>query len=163
MFASPELNWIAGCGTERCGLWSASTGKRILLIRPFKSAWFDGEKALYADFTKYRDNPRSLGRVDWDNPASASSQPIDTPYAEMMGRLLVVEKPANSDATQKTAAGIPRGSFAHFHGFAACGKFANLSVTDCNATFQFQDAITGAVLWSRHFPQETPAISVVAY
>jgi hypothetical protein len=161
--ASPELNWIAGCGARRCGMWGASTGKRILLLRPFKSAWFEEEKALYADFTKYRNDPRSLGRIDLGNPASAGSEPIDAPYAEMMGGLLIVAKPAKPDAnTQRAEQGIPRGSFRQSHGSATCGKFANLPATDCNTTFEFHDVITGALLWSRHFEKETPAISVVA-
>jgi WD40 repeat protein len=160
-FASLDLNWIAGCGLQRCALWSASTGKRILLLKPFNNAWFDGGEAMYADFAKFRNDPRCLGRIDLHNLASASSQPIDARYAEMMGGLLIIARPASpGPKTQEAGEGIPRGYFQSSHGFAACGKFANLPATDCNTTFEFHDVITGAPLWSRHFAKETPAISV---
>jgi WD40 repeat protein len=52
---SPDGKYLAISTHDRAELWSLSDGRKISLIRPFRSVWFDSNDQLLGQFPKYLD------------------------------------------------------------------------------------------------------------
>ncbi|MBV8808888.1 MAG: M48 family metalloprotease [Acidobacteriaceae bacterium] len=162
-FISPNLRWVAGCGPERCGLWNAETGKRILLLRLFNAAWFDSSGAFYADFPKNEKMARTLARMDPENGEVTSTRQVDDEKAWLRGRFLITLQSANNRAMTFASGNDLAALAARTVGqlLGPCApKLADDVLMACDVTFEVHDAPSGRELWSRHFPREGPVVRI---
>jgi WD40 repeat protein len=129
---SPDLRWLAASGTSRGAVWDLSASKRLYYTRGFRGAYFDGNQALFADFPKQDEEPRTIARAELSQENMAPALPIDEKAAvHQYGQYLLLSKPADKEKS------LAR-----------------------DATLEIQDVRDGHVLWSRTFPKEVPYISL---
>ncbi len=132
---SPDLKWLALSKFDRGGAWNLETGERQYLVRGFDAAWFDSSYTLYADFPKFENSPHVIGLLSLEGQATVDSSIGEvSKYATQHGPYFSVVKPAPSNAP------VPR--------------------TDRNITREIRDLRTDKLLWSRHFPKETPGLGI---
>ncbi len=129
---SPDFKWLALSGSTRGAVWQLEPMARDYFLRSFHGAYFDGDKTLFADFPKEKEEGRTIARVDLarQNLNRGISIPPET-SAQQYGPLLMIRKPA--------------------------GKEHDLWQ---NVTLEMQNAGTGLVLWSTTFSKEAPQIFV---
>ena len=143
-YVSPNLKWLAA---SEGPIWDLATGKKLIYLRPFRSGWFDGDKAFYADFPKLGDTPRTIARVDVTRQDIKVVLKIEEPYAWQSGSFLVVSRPQQE--TPLAAILNP------------CNwKFPDYGPLDCNVVDKVSDVSSGQVLWSRRFPKDHPGLLV---
>jgi len=129
---SPDLRWLAVSGTSRGAVWDLSASKRLYYTRGFRGVYFDGDRALFADFPKQDPQPRTIARAELSQENMTPALPIDEKAAaQQYGPYLLLRKPAGKD---------------------------NSLVRD--VTLEIQDVRDGHVMWSRTFLKEAPAISL---
>jgi hypothetical protein len=123
---SPDLRWLALSTRARGAVWDLSTMERRYLLRTFTGAYFDGE-ALYADFSKLGDTPRSIVRADLSATHVEAAHPIDEASLET--------KQYGNDLLSRIAPGKP----------------------SSGGSIVVADARDGHTLWTREFPKPPPA------
>jgi hypothetical protein len=136
------LKWLAA---PAGAVWDLSTGKMSFHVRGFNGGGFSGEEAFYADFPTYRQNPRTLVRLDLAQKKLTEGPKIEDRHSSVFGMYLVVTKPRGAEGA----------------GLHLCHlEPPTLDIRDCDATVEFRDVLTGRVLWSRRFPKEVPKLMV---
>ena len=86
---SPDGQYLILSVARRSAMWNLKTNKRMVLMRPFVSAYFAGERQLYVDFAKDGDSKRALGSMDM-GALKLDALPIEvTPEMSMAGGLLL--------------------------------------------------------------------------
>jgi hypothetical protein len=129
---SPDLRWLAVCGTSRGAVWDLPASKRLYYTRGFRGAYCDGDQTFYADFPKEDPQPRTTARADLSSENMVPDAPIDEKIAtRQYGPFLLVRKPAGKE-----------------------NKLAR------NITLDVKDVRDGHLLWSRNFPKEAPSITL---
>jgi WD40 repeat protein len=128
---SPDLKWLALSETSHGGVWNLETGERKYLVRRFDGAWIDGESAVYADFPKFEKAAHVIGALDLQEDSVSSLGEVTDKHSWQFGRYFSVLR------TKKDS-----GPFDH------------------DTTREIRDVHTGQVLWSRHFPEETPGLGI---
>lgn len=129
---SPDLRWLAISGSSRGAVWDLSASKRLYYTRGFRGAYFDGDKAFYADFPKEDPQPRTIARADLSLENMVPGTPLDEKVAaKQYGQFLLVRKPA--------------------------GKENSLAR---NITLEVKDVRDEHLLWSRNFPKEVPTVTL---
>lgn len=127
---SPDLRWLAVSNSKRGAVWDLTTGKRTFFVRSFRGGWFGPDGSFLAEFERDGKEGRVVMRLDLEKRTSADNTGIDDRFTRQVGRLLVTRAPA------KVGESIAR-----------------------NSTIDVK-AVTGASLWSRQFPKETPGLIV---
>jgi len=128
---SPDLRWLAASGTSRGAVWDLFASKRLYSTRGFRGVYFDGDKALFADFPKQDPQPRTIARAELSRENMTPALPIDEKVAvQQNGQFLLLRKPT--------------------------GKENSLNR---NVTLEIEDVRDGRMLWSRTFPKEAPYMS----
>ena len=74
---SADGHLLAISSGTRGGVWDLNTGKRVVLLRAFNSAYFSLDNSLYAEFAKHGTVDRSMARVSFSPLAS-----VAMPYKE---------------------------------------------------------------------------------
>jgi hypothetical protein len=125
---SPDGKYLIISGRTRSAGWNLATGERAFFIRPFSGAYVDPSNQLYASYPKFRGADPVMGRL---NLESRNAQLLDfklPEHAWQNGDLIVQYK--------------------------LLGKNKNI---DRNAAVEIHSIKDNALLWSRNYPQETPA------
>jgi hypothetical protein len=123
---SADLRWLAVSTVGRGAVWDLSESQKRYLFHAFQGAYFEGDSALYADFPRLGDRPRSIGRTDLATFKGTSAHTVDETALEtkQYERYLISEI----------------GSDKH----------------SAKPTLVVQDARDGRTLWTRTFTAETP-------
>lgn len=126
---SSDLKWFAASGESRGALWKLTDGDRVFHVRGFASCWFSPQDSLYAGFSPYLKEERSMGIL---NPVSNTIQPgikLDEDVeVGQLGKYLLYTRREK-------------------------GKW------NSPVDLELRDVVTGTVLWTKHFSHETPGIS----
>ena len=61
---APDLSTLALSSNVRGAIWNLSQGKMLTYVRGFRGAHFADDGAVYLDFPKVDENPRTIGRMD---------------------------------------------------------------------------------------------------
>ena len=129
---SPDLEWLAASGSSRGAVWDLSASKRLYYTHGFRGAYFDSNRAVYADFPKEEARDRSIARGDLSQENMVPALAIDEKTAVVQnGRFLVYRKPAGKDSSLMK-----------------------------DMTLDIQDVRDGRELWSRTFAKEAPYLSL---
>jgi hypothetical protein len=124
---SRDGRYLAVSVKSRAGIWDLETGKQIRLIRPFASAWMDGDDHLFAQCPKFR---------EWD------AQELELTMAPFASKALAK---LDDDEWQ----------YRDFEmRFKPMGKD---KATRQHATLEVKKMQTQTVAWTRDYPHETPA------
>jgi WD40 repeat protein len=127
---SPDLRWLAASGTSRGAVWDLSASKRLYYTRGFQGVYFDGDKAMFADFPKQDPQPRTIARAELSQENMGPAFSIEEKAAaRQYGQYMVLRKPAGKE-----------NSLAH------------------DVTLEVQDVRNGHAIWSRKFPKEAPTV-----
>jgi hypothetical protein len=113
---------------SRAGIWDLETGKQLLLLRPFRSAWVDKDDRLWVQFTKFMGKDAENASIDLSTMGAkdlAKFDDADWQYRDLQIHLV----PMGKDK--------------------AIGHHATLEVRKIE---------TQTALWKRDYPHETPAI-----
>jgi WD40 repeat protein len=128
---SPDLKWLAVSERSRGAVWDLTKGERVLHIRGFRGAHIAGG-TLYADFPKFEETSRLIARFDLASRRASEGMKIeDDTNAFQYGPFVAVMKPA------KKGAGLSE-----------------------NIIMEVHDAVSGATLWTKEFPKESPRLWV---
>lgn len=81
---SSDSKWLAMSGKFRGAVWNLETRKRVAMMRGFAGVHFDAaEAAMFADFPKFKDQPRTVGRLDLNAGRIAGAQPVEDGVASV--------------------------------------------------------------------------------
>lgn len=123
---SPDGNYLAVSVKSRAEIWNLESGKKVSLVRPFRSVWFDDGDRLFGQFPKYIEREPTELRITMA-PVSgtdlAKYDGDDWQYHDMQYRF----KPMGKEKT-----------------------------TARHATLEVKKMETQAVAWSREYPHQTP-------
>jgi hypothetical protein len=126
---SPDLRWLAVSERTRGAVWDLNKGERLIHIRGFRGAHIS-DGALYADFPKLDETERLIARFDLSTRRASEGMKIDEETrAFQHGPFVVITKPAKKGG----------------------------SITE-NVIIEVHDARSGATVWTRSFPKETPQV-----
>jgi WD40 repeat protein len=129
---SPDFKWLAVSERSRGAVWDLMKGERAFHVRGFRGAHFGDDATLYADFPTHGDMKRTVARLNLTTRDVAGGASIeDTWRAEQHGPYILARKPLK--------------------------KGGDLSQ---NVSVEASDARTGAPLWSKEFPKESPRVWV---
>lgn len=131
---SPDLKWLAVSERSRGAVWDLTKGERLFHVRGFRGAHFGTDGALYADFPKFEEAERAVGRLDLATRLVSEQRSLGPSADTMRGGFLIRRK--------------------------ALKKEGDVSQ---NMTLSAADAVTDARLWSRDFPKEAPRVYVDEY
>jgi WD40 repeat protein len=161
---SSDFNWLAISEKRRGALWNLKTGQRLFYIRGFRGVYFGADGTAYAQFPKYKESPRSIGRLDLNQLSVSETAQLDEDSRYWQeGRYLVVtkanerrlkEREKEKEAERRKAAGEDKSGWKPEPETTAYGEWDTQ-----NVTVEFRDVISNTVLWSRYFPRETPVKS----
>jgi WD40 repeat protein len=127
---SGDLQWMAVSGSRRGAVWNLNSAKRMYYLRGFQGAYFDSDKAFYADFPKEEPEGRNIGRADLNQSNVTVALPLDEKSgARQWGHYLVERKPGGKEVQMKR-----------------------------NILLDVRDARDDHELWMLAFPKEAPAI-----
>jgi hypothetical protein len=124
---SRDGKYLAVSLKDRGEVWDLTTGKQVLLTRPFRSAWSDQDGHLLGMFPKYVDKDPAVLEMEMKPPG---------------GKALF--KPEDDDWQYSNL---------ELH-FKPMGKDKGM---DHHATLEVRKLETQAMAWSREYPHETPA------
>ncbi len=124
---SPDGKYLAVSLKARGELWNLSTGKRISLMRPFRSVWIDDQDNLIAQYLKFQEKDPAQMRMTLD-PLAAKEFGKFAEDEWQYRDLQLHFKPNGKDK-----------SMHH------------------NAVLETKKMETGAVAWSKNYPKEMPA------
>jgi len=150
---SSDGKFLAISNNSRCAIWNTLTGDRVFHVRPFSTGFFDDSGIFYADLPKYRTQEHAQVAVDL-NTRKASKLPY-TPSedARQVGSVLIEFKAL--DFAAKTELALDPKLAAKPGQSADQPPPQNLRQ---NTNLEVRDVKTNRVLWTRHFPHESPQI-----
>lgn len=151
---SVDGNWLVVSDRSRGAAWDLRTGERKVHIRAFRGAYITPDAKVYADFPKQGKTERSVAVIDLQNATvNAMGDVVTDANVRQFGRYLLVrkslkekkEKP-ETDAEEKKLSYVeePR----------------ERPVPQKETLMEMRDVRTGALLWKREFPNETPGVSI---
>jgi WD40 repeat protein len=129
--ASPDLRWLAVSETSRGALWDLQTGKRLQHVRGFSAGYFGADATLYLDFPKFEETERTVAKVPLNGNEISSGEPIEEKTRAIMAGPYLL-----------TTIGNEKSGF------------------DRNVTLELRDNLTGKVLWTKTFPDESPKLFI---
>lgn len=124
---SRDGKYLAVSLKDRSEIWELQTGKKILLMRPFQSAWMDSEDRFFGEFPKFAQHKPEELEIDLSQVIAKSLAALDDQewqYHNLELRLKPMGK----------------------------GKD-----TGSHATFEVKNMSTQAVLWTHDYAHERPA------
>jgi WD40 repeat protein len=128
---SPDLKFLAVSERSRGGVWDLTTNERPFYVRGFTGAYFSPDGTLYADFPKFQETGRAVGRLNVPSHASSPAYKIEEKIARQEGALLLVTKPNRKDQSIRE-----------------------------DVTLDVRDAATGKTIWTHVCPNEAPVVFV---
>ena len=131
---SSDLKWLAVSERNRGAVWDLSKGSRIFHVRGFRAAHFAADGGVYVDFPKYEETERTVARLDLMSGQAFEHRKVGDSTVKQIGPYSLRRKPL--------------------------GKENSLGE---NVTLSVSDSVTGAPLWSRDFPKESPFVFVNEY
>lgn len=131
---SPDLKWLAVSERSRGAVWDLTKGERLFHVRGFRGAHFGTDGALYADFPKFEEAERAVGRLDLTTRLISQQRSLGDAPDTMRGGYVIRRKPLKKDG--------------------------NVSQ---NMTLSVSDSVSDAALWSRDFQKEAPRVYVDEY
>ncbi|HEX8286171.1 MAG TPA: M48 family metalloprotease [Pyrinomonadaceae bacterium] len=131
---SPDLKWLAVSERKRGAVWDLTKGERLFHVRGFRGAHFGADGALYADFPKFEEAERAVGRLDLRTRQISEHRQVGDAPDTMRGGFVIRRKPLKKDGDVSQ-----------------------------NMTLSVADAVSDAPLWSRDFPREAPRVYVDEY
>lgn len=135
---SPDFRWVAVSGRTRASFWDVSTGKAMALTRGFNAGYFYPDGTMLSDMPKFKDTPRSLVKTDVPRRTADAVSELKSDSVTQLGPYLLICKDAS-------------------------GKKSDTSILPSeNVILEFSDAATNAILWSKTFRYEPPAVSLDA-
>ncbi len=130
---SSDGKFLALSNKSRCAIWNVQTGQRILYLRPFIGGYFDEADLFYADFPKYRGQEHAQIVIDPRQGKALKLPYSAADHTQQNGDLLVELKPLDFGQD-----------------------------THQNADLEVRDLKTNRVLWTHHFPHQTPDIETMS-
>jgi WD40 repeat protein len=125
---SPDFEWLAASEGTRGAVWELQKGARTLFVRGFRSAVIGSDGMLTADFPRFRQGERQLGRFDLKrSPVAGIFREESDLRVKTYGNLRLTVRPAKQGG----------------------GAYADI-VIEARAEPTLQ------TLWSRAFPNEAP-------
>jgi hypothetical protein len=131
MALSPDLKWLAVSEKSRGGVWDLINNQRVFYVRGFGGAFFGADGAVYADFPKFEETGRQIGKLDLANRVATQGVKLEESAVRQRGPFLVI-------TTSNKKNGI-----------------LNRDVTE-----EVRETVSGKSLWSRTFPHEAPRVYV---
>lgn len=131
---SPDLRYIALSQSTRGAVWDLVNGTRLYHVRGFRGAHFDGGGRLYTEFPKEGETPRSIARFTIGNPE------VNLAY----------EMKEDDDLRQNGK-------------YVLAMKMPDKKEQRKHQTLEMRSVDTNALLWSREFPKERPAVYVTSH
>lgn len=125
---SPDGRFLAYSTRARSTIWDLKTQKRVALMRPFRGVRFDDRDQMYAQYPQSHDRPGQNYHIDLTTGKATAGAPYAIDQFQH-GDVLLNFKP--QDKTGQT---------------------------DSNVILQATDPVSGAELWTRRFPHETPMV-----
>jgi len=126
---SSEGSYFAMSGPSRGAVWNLAQNRRLLFVRSFHGACFDGSNDLYADFPEFHETKRQIGHIDLATLGGTETYEIGESLAHQVGCLLIVTVPRKGTNERR------------------------------DLDIEVRDARSGKLLWSRHYPKEAPNIA----
>jgi WD40 repeat protein len=123
---SPDFKWLAVSERSRGAVWDLTKGERVMHVRGFRGAYFGGDGSLYADFPKFEGTQRTIAKVDLASRGASENFKLEEKIP----------------ATQY-------GSIILVAKSAGRGDEKGMSL-------EARDSRTGASLWTKEFPKESP-------
>jgi Peptidase family M48 len=125
---SPDGKYLTISGRTRGAMYDLTTGRQVILVRPFSGVYIDSSDQIYANYPKFHGADPLVARFNLEQHKGGVLDFKLPEHAWQNGDLIVQYKPL--------------------------GK--NKSI-DRNATLEIHGITDNALLWSRNYPQETPA------
>jgi hypothetical protein len=125
---SSDLSWMAISTQSRGAVWDVAHNIRTRHVRGFQGAWFGDDQALYVDFAKFDNDPRTIARLETLTGNGQQGRQLGDAIAEQHGKYLVL---TNS-------------------------KSKNPFLKPSNADVEVRDVRDDHLVWTRHFPHEVP-------
>jgi hypothetical protein len=125
---SLDGRFLAFSGSTRSAIWDLNAEKQVALMRPFQGVRFDEQDQMYAEYQESHQKPGQNFHIDLKTGKATEGAKFDREVIQY-GDVLVKIQPMD--------------------------KFDNMLV---NTEMQVFDPLTGAQLWSRRFPHETPIV-----
>ncbi len=125
---SPDGKYLTVSSRTRSAAWNLATGQRVALLRPYSGAYIDSSNQLYGNYPKFRGMDPLVVRYDFDRG-----------QGQILGFKLPDHSWQNGDQIIQ---------------FKPLGKNKDINR---NATLEIHSIKDNALLWSRNYPQETPA------
>jgi WD40 repeat protein len=123
---SPDGRYLAYSGPVRSSIWELNTRKRVLLMRPFRAVRIDRDDQMYAQYQGSNQKPGENYHIDLKT--GKATETVKYVIDQFQRRDVIVT----------------------FEPLDKSGSILS------NVNMQVADAATGAQLWSRKFPRETP-------
>ena len=124
---SADGRYLALSLRNRGQIWSLENGKKLSMMRPFRSVWIDDGDAMVAQFPKYLNSEAVVGRLPLSTLKSEDLGKFDAQQWQYRD-LQVIFKPLGHDKS-----------------------------TQHHATLEVRKLGSETVAWSREFAKETPA------
>ena len=131
MALSPDLKWLAVSEKSRGGVWDLINNQRVFYVRGFGGAFFGADGAVYADFPKFEETGRQIGKLDLANRVATQGVKLEENAVRQRGPFLVI---------------------------TTSNKKNGILIRD--VTEEVRDTVSGKSLWSRTFPHEAPRVYV---
>jgi WD40 repeat protein len=151
---SPDGKYLAVSLKNRATIWNLESGKQLKTVRPFRSAWIDDKNQLFGFFPKYLTRDPAVLQLALDPFASTelAKQDDNAPEYSQYRDLQYTFKPM--DKKEASQHHIALQDKAAFGARLLTGK---VLPPDYHATLEVKKMSTQAVLWSRDYPDQTPA------
>jgi WD40 repeat protein len=125
---SPDGRFLAYSGRSRSSIWDLKTQKQVGLMRPFEAVHFDDQDQMFAEYQESHQKPGQNSHIDLKTGKVAEGAKFDTDQL-LYGDVLVKFHPMDK-----------------------------LSSPTSNAEMQVTDFATGAQLWTKKFPNQSPTL-----
>lgn len=86
---SPDMKWFAASATMRGAVWNLATGERVFHVRGFSGCGFSAQNDLYADFSAYFKEKRSIGILDLSSRSVRAGADLSDVQVAELGRYLI--------------------------------------------------------------------------
>lgn len=125
---SPDGRFLAYSSKSRSSIWDLSTQKRVALMRPFRGVRFDDQEQMYAQYQASNQRSGQNYHIDLKTGKATEGSKYEIDQFQY-GDVLITFQPMEMTGT-----------------------------INSNINLVVSDVVTGALLWTRRFPHETPSV-----
>jgi len=149
---SPDMKWLAVSERNRGAVWNLETNERVMYLRAFRGAIFTSANEVVLDFP-----PPELPPDPGADEKTKKEKEDNKPLRQLVNfNLLTRQMTKTRDIREKDE--DPGVSFLGDIVLVTRGGGRKGKDFARNVTLEVQDPSTGAVMWSRNFPKESPSV-----